>query len=76
MKKTRVMWLFLILVNLFAVIPSYVEKKMTIAVLDFDAVEINVSPSREVSNLMGDEFINSDKFVVLEKSQIKKILKE
>ncbi|MDY6934688.1 MAG: CsgG/HfaB family protein [Spirochaetota bacterium] len=76
MKKTRIMWLFLILVNLFAVIPSHSAERMTIAVLDFKAEGINASLAKEVSDLVRDEFINSGRFIVLERSQIEKILQE
>lgn len=55
--------------------PLSAEEKMKIAVIDFKADGVSEQITRVVSNMIRNRFINSGKFVVLERGQMDEILK-
>jgi curli biogenesis system outer membrane secretion channel CsgG len=57
-------------------IKKYSGQKEIIAVIDFTAKDVSTSVALSVSELIRTELINSGKYTVIERSQMKEILKE
>lgn len=55
---------------------QYTGEKEVLAVMDFEAKEVPRSTALSVSELIRTELINSGKYTVIERSQMKEILKE
>ncbi|MFC1669258.1 CsgG/HfaB family protein [Spirochaetota bacterium] len=70
MKKT-----FLVFILIFLCMPLFAGK-MRIAIMDFRAKDISRSDAMKVSELIRNELINIGEFTVIERSQMREILKE
>ncbi|MBP7738755.1 MAG: hypothetical protein KA369_22460 [Spirochaetes bacterium] len=57
-------------------LPLSAAEKMTIAVMDFNAQDVPRAEAVKVSELIRNEMVNSGRYVVLERAQVGKILKE
>lgn len=55
--------------------PLYSEEKIIIAVLDFEARDVAKSEGKKVSEIIRNELTNSNRFKILERSEITRILK-
>lgn len=74
MKKYCVLFIF---ISLFIdSITAFSAEKMRIAVMDFKSDGVSDQIGRVVSNMVRNRFINSNKFVVIERGQMDMILKE
>lgn len=64
------------IIMLFMAMPLLSAEKMTIAIMDFTAKDINTLEASKISELIRSEMINSGQYIVLERTQVDKILKE
>ena len=56
--------------------PVYSAEKMKIAVMDLKGVGVSDKTAISISNMIRTDLINSDRFIVIERSQLNLILKE
>jgi len=76
MKKSFVI-LTAICLFFFGIFSLYAqEEKLRIAVIDFTALEKNYSGAQEITSTLTTELVNTEKYRVVERAQIEKILKE
>lgn len=69
--------IFLSCIAVIAIIlPLSAAEKMTIAVMDFNAQDVPRAEAVKISELVRNEMVNSRRYVVLERAQVDKILKE
>ncbi len=68
--------LFLTILFLVSAIAGYSQEKMRIAIMDFEAKDISVSDAGKISELIRNELINADRFIIIERAQMNQILKE
>lgn len=72
--KKILLFYFLVLIFIFT-IPLYAQRAR-IAVMDFQSKGVPKTLAQNVSELIRGEMINSAKYIVIERSQMKKIIKE
>ena len=57
-------------------VPEQVERKDRIAVLDFKTINLPADKSRVISEIIRTDLINTDRYIVIERSQVDMIFKE
>ena len=57
-------------------LPAFAAEKMTIAIMDFQAQDVPRAEAVKISELIRNEMVNSGRYLVLERAQVGKILKE
>jgi hypothetical protein len=72
MKKIICAIVFTVMVSL----PSAAAEKLTLAIMDFEARDVPRSDAVKVSELIRNELINSGSYILIERAQVDKILKE
>ena len=69
----------LLIFSCFLLCSSYIHgenKKLSIAVLNLQPVSVDINLAKSVSDLLRTELVNTSRFIVLERSQMKAILDE
>jgi hypothetical protein len=65
-----------LLLTAVLITPSLAGEKMTMAIMDFEGRDVSRSDASKVSELIRTELVNTGEYILVERSQVDKILRE